>query len=312
MRKSLIRTMALALAIPAGIILSASAALLIAGYFRELAREPAAAAALEALEKASREDDSKLPELAAERERQTQAALRRAGHQKTLGLILACSAALFLLCLKGRPAGRPPPAPTLEQLRQARLVEARGRTRGGSSGSGGRAGGDRKAGERPAESLDLSAVEEIVSRLGRGKDAAIPILQAIQAHYRYLPLEALRRACELTELTPSQVAGVSTFYARFRRAPVGRHILLVCHGTACHVCRAPEIDEAIRRYLELPPDADTDAARFFTVERVACLGCCSLAPVIRINQETFGKLTLSEAWKVIDAYRDSDNASPAR
>lgn len=312
MRKSLLRSLALAAAIPAGIILAAAAALLIAGYFRELAREPAAAAALEALEKASRQDDSKVPALAAELERQTQAALRRAAQQKTLGLILACSAAVFLLCLKGRPAGRPPPAPTLEQLRQARLVEARARARGNPCGSAARALGDRKAGARPAESLDLSAVEEIVARLGRGKDAAIPILQAIQVRYRYLPLEALRRACELTDLTPAQVAGVSTFYARFRRAPVGRHLLLVCHGTACHVSRAPEIDGAIRRYLKLPPGADTDAARFFTIERVACLGCCSLAPVIRIDEETFGKLTLSDAWKVIDAYRDGNDTSSTR
>ena len=87
-----------------------------------------------------------------------------------------------------------------------------------------------------------------MSKIGRGKEAAIPLLQAIQNHYRYLPDDALRRLCELTDITPAEIAGTSSFYGQFRRSPVGKHIVRVCHGTACHVSGARQITEELRRY----------------------------------------------------------------
>jgi NADH:ubiquinone oxidoreductase subunit E len=114
-----------------------------------------------------------------------------------------------------------------------------------------------------------------------------------------LPDEALNRVCELTEITPAQIAGTSSFYAQFRRSPAGKHIVKICHGTACHVTGATQVSEELRRHLEISPDADTDAERLFTLDNVACLGCCSLAPVIMIDEQTFGRLTPSSACQAL-------------
>jgi NADH:ubiquinone oxidoreductase subunit E len=139
--------------------------------------------------------------------------------------------------------------------------------------------------------LDLSFVDAAVALHGRGKESAIPLLAAIQTHYRYLPDEALRRLCDITAITPAEIAGTSSFYAQFRRSPVGEHLVRVCHGTACHVSGARQITQELRRYLAIPDGADTDPSRTFTVDEVACLGCCSLAPVMMVDGHTAGKLT---------------------
>jgi NADH:ubiquinone oxidoreductase subunit E len=165
---------------------------------------------------------------------------------------------------------------------------------------------------RPAAdlSIDLSFVDQAVARLGRTREAAIPLLQAIQTHYRYLPDEALRRVCELTDIRPTQIAGTSSFYGQFRRSPVGKHIVKVCHGTACHVAGAQHITEELRRTLAIPDGADTDPSRTFTLEEVACLGCCSLAPVLMVDERTAGKLTPTTAAEALGATSDSPAARP--
>ncbi len=136
--------------------------------------------------------------------------------------------------------------------------------------------------------LDLTFVDETVARLGRRPEAVIAILQAIQGHYRYLPPAALRRVAELTEITAATIAGVSTFYSQFRHQPVGRHTIRVCHGTACHVKGAQVVHDAFQRRLKIAPGDDTDAEGLFTVEKVVCLGCCTLAPVVQIDGVTYG------------------------
>ena len=103
--------------------------------------------------------------------------------------------------------------------------------------------------------LDLSHVDQIVADLGKQPDAVIPILQAIQEHYRYLPQDALRRVCRLTEITPADIAGVSTFYTQFRHQPVGRHMIHVCQGTACHVKGSELVQDAVALHLGLPKGA---------------------------------------------------------
>ncbi len=138
--------------------------------------------------------------------------------------------------------------------------------------------------------VDLSFVDEAVKQTGRGTEAVIPILQAIQTHYRYLPEEALRRVCELTDITPAVIAGVSTFYSQFRHRPVGRHIIRVCHGTACHVKGAGLVQTALEQHLKISDANDTTEDGLFTVEKVACLGCCTLAPVVQIGEVTYGHL----------------------
>jgi NADH:ubiquinone oxidoreductase subunit E len=163
-------------------------------------------------------------------------------------------------------------------------------------------------GTAPQPVVDLSPVDAIIARYGRTTEAAIPILQGIQAHYRYLPDEALRRVCELTDITPAQLAGTSSFYAQMRRSPVGKHVVRVCHGTACHVSGARQITEELRRSLGIPDGADTDPDRMFTLDEVACLGCCSLAPVMMVDQHTAGKLTPASARAVVDQIEHKEPA----
>src|SRR3974390_3180177 len=139
--------------------------------------------------------------------------------------------------------------------------------------------------------VDLTYVQETVARIGRTPDAVIPILQAIQDHYGYLPQAALQRVCQETQISPASITGVGSFYDMFRHKPVGRNLVRVCHGTACHVTGAERVEEALRRHLHLPPGEDTDPTEEFTIEQVACLGCCTLAPVVRIGESTFGYAT---------------------
>ena len=148
-------------------------------------------------------------------------------------------------------------------------------------------------------SVDLKYVDEAVERIGRAPDTVIPILQALQDHYGYLPEEVLRHVCATTQITPAAISGVSTFYDMFRHEPSGKHIVHVCHGTACHVGGAERVEDALRRHLRIPEGSDTDADRRFTIERVACLGCCTLAPVLRIEGETIGYTTAEKVPGVI-------------
>jgi len=108
--------------------------------------------------------------------------------------------------------------------------------------------------------------------------------------------------CELTAITPASITGVSTFYDMFRHAPVGKNIVRVCTGTACHVSGAERVEDALRRQFGIAPGHDTDAKHEFTVERVACLGCCTLAPVVRVEDATFGHVTAEKVSGVIQDF----------
>ena len=100
--------------------------------------------------------------------------------------------------------------------------------------------------------------------------------------------------------------GVATFYAQFRLSPVGKYIIKVCHGTACHVQNAVEITEALEEALKIK-DGQTTEDRLFTLESVACLGCCSLAPVMMISDHTYGKLTGNEAVRIVKNIKLAEN-----
>ncbi|GAH46970.1 unnamed protein product, partial [marine sediment metagenome] len=140
------------------------------------------------------------------------------------------------------------------------------------------------------DEMDLTVVDEIIARVGRDESAVIPMLQAIQAEFRYLPRRALEYVCEKTDITASRIAGVSTFYSQFRHRPLGKHVIRVCIGTACHVKGANVVHDAVMRHLGIPEGDDTDPDGLFTVEEVACLGCCTLAPVVQIDTITYGHL----------------------
>jgi NADH:ubiquinone oxidoreductase subunit F (NADH-binding)/NADH:ubiquinone oxidoreductase subunit E/NAD-dependent dihydropyrimidine dehydrogenase PreA subunit len=142
-------------------------------------------------------------------------------------------------------------------------------------------------------------VSRIVELRGRSEDAVIPILQEIQQEFQYLPEEALKKVCELTEITPSRITGISTFYGMFRHRPVGKHSIKVCTGTACHVKGALLVYDAFCRELKLKDHEDTDTEGLFTIEKVACLGCCTIAPVVRIDSVTYGQVLPEKAGEIL-------------
>ena len=146
--------------------------------------------------------------------------------------------------------------------------------------------------------IDLGKVDALIERWGSGRDAAIPLLQGIQDEYRYVPLEAMDHICTRTEITPTQIYGVVTFFTQFRLEPVGEHLIKVCKGTACHVSGAEGITEALEQLLAVP-DGGTTGDMKFTLSTVACVGCCSLAPVIMVNDDTHGKLNRTSAENVM-------------
>ncbi|RKY08164.1 MAG: proton-conducting membrane transporter [Planctomycetota bacterium] len=141
-----------------------------------------------------------------------------------------------------------------------------------------------------------------MERLGASPDKVLEILQAIQDHYGYLPQEVLEHICEATEITPASITGISTFYDQFRHRPAGKYIVRVCVGTACHVKGAQQVYDAFHRYLRIEPGADTDPDELFTIERVACLGCCTLAPAVQIGDITYGHLTAHSVGEVLDDF----------
>jgi NADH:ubiquinone oxidoreductase subunit F (NADH-binding)/NADH:ubiquinone oxidoreductase subunit E/Pyruvate/2-oxoacid:ferredoxin oxidoreductase delta subunit len=147
--------------------------------------------------------------------------------------------------------------------------------------------------------IDLRDIDGIIDELGKEPRAVIPVLQAIQGKYNYLPEEALRRVCEISEITPGQIVGVASFYSQFRFKPAGQHMIKVCVGTACHVKGAVQVYDAVRRELGLNPSEDTTPSRKYTVERVNCLGCCTLAPVVQIDRVTYGHVTTSQVGTIL-------------
>ena len=154
----------------------------------------------------------------------------------------------------------------------------------------------------PPTDLDLSFVDEVVARLGGTAEQAIPILQALQVHYRYLPAAAMQRVCELTVIPAATLAGVATFYAQFRHRPLGEHHVKVCDGTACHIHGAEHVHEALCQHLQLGAGEDTAKDNSFTVEKVFCVGCCTLAPVVQINDDNFAHLTRERVPKLLDDF----------
>ncbi len=137
------------------------------------------------------------------------------------------------------------------------------------------------------EPIDLQDIDRLLDETGRGPEAVIPILQAIQSKYRYLPREAMQRVCESSEITPATIEGVATFYSQFRRDPVGKHVVSLCDGTACHVKGSEDVLEAMSEELGMAKGQDTDEDGNYTIQKVACIGCCSLAPAMQIDGVTY-------------------------
>ncbi len=143
-------------------------------------------------------------------------------------------------------------------------------------------------------------VDAILAEFGRESHQAIPVLQAIQQNYNYLPQEAMDYLCAQSEITPAQLYGISTFYSQFRHNPVGKHIIKVCVGTACHVKGAMQVYDGFKRELQIEGAADTDG--LFTVDKIACLGCCTIAPVVQIDDITYGHVSTQKIPEILEDF----------
>ena len=146
--------------------------------------------------------------------------------------------------------------------------------------------------------VDLKLMEPLIKKHKGHKGSLIPLLQGAQTLYGYIPPEVFIELSKHTGLKVSDMYGVATFYAQFRLKPVGKVIVRVCHGTACHVQNATKVTEDLISFLNVK-DGETTPDGVFTLESVACLGCCSLAPVMMIGEETYGKLSGKKAVDVV-------------
>ncbi len=127
-------------------------------------------------------------------------------------------------------------------------------------------------------SVDDTLVMTWIENIGKDSSAAVPLLQSIQTEYGYLPRKAMDLVVRNTQISAAQLFGVATFYAQFRMKPVGRHLIKICHGTACHVTGADRLNTSVNMMLNIKnEEQDTAANGSYTIENVACIGCCSLA-----------------------------------
>jgi len=151
---------------------------------------------------------------------------------------------------------------------------------------------------------------EILDRHHRNPSKLIPILQEVQEEYRYLPEEVMTFVATSLNLPPARVFGVATFYAHFALAPKGKYVVRLCDGTACHVKGSIPILEALRAKLNVTEEDKTTPDMLFTLETVACLGACGLAPVVMINDQVHSRMTPETAVRLIDDILEREQ-SPA-
>ena len=154
---------------------------------------------------------------------------------------------------------------------------------------------------------DISLLEDVLNEYAGSSGNLITILQKAQNIYGYLPKDVMYCIAERVGVTPADVMGVATFYSQFRLTPIGKYLIMACQGTACHVNGSERITAAISEYLGIS-NGETTADGLFTLENVACLGCCSLAPVIMINGEAFGNLTSEKAVAILKDLREKEEA----
>ena len=152
---------------------------------------------------------------------------------------------------------------------------------------------------------DLSLLDGVLNEYAATSGSMITILQKTQEIYGYLPMDAIYKISERTGQTPAKIMGCATFYAQFRLKPIGKYLIYLCKGTACHVNSSDLIGATILEELGIR-DGETTEDGLFTLEHVACLGCCSLSPVMMINGETYGSLTPQKTVKILNEYRERE------
>ena len=154
------------------------------------------------------------------------------------------------------------------------------------------------------KTVDLSLLDGVLAEYASVKGSLITILQNTQDIYGYLPREAIELISEKTGIATSEIMGVGTFYTQFRFEPVGKYLIMLCQGTACHVNSSELILQTIKDELGIE-DGQTTADGLFSLKCVACLGCCSLSPVLMINEDTYGSLTPDKTKKILKELREA-------
>lgn len=154
---------------------------------------------------------------------------------------------------------------------------------------------------------DFSLLEPCLQKYAIVPGSLITILQNAQEIYGYLPVDVILHISQRTGIKVTKIMGVATFYSQFRLEPVGKYLIMLCQGTACHVNGSLQIEKTINEYLGIK-DGETTADGLFTLKNVACLGCCSLSPVMMINDETYGSLTPEKAISIFKELQKGENA----
>lgn len=146
--------------------------------------------------------------------------------------------------------------------------------------------------------VDLGLLDEVLGHYREQEGSLVTVLQKAQEIYGFLPLTVMRYIADQMGVKPARVFGVATFYTQFRFQPVGKYLILLCQGTACHVNGSERIETALCQELKIKAE-ETSADGLFTLSNVACLGCCSLAPVMMINGQAYGPLTPDKAVSIV-------------
>ena len=159
--------------------------------------------------------------------------------------------------------------------------------------------------QETVEEIDLTAANQVIDKYIDMHGSLMPVLQGIQEAYGYIPEETVHLTAERLNVYSSQINGVLTFYAQFHLQPRGKYIVRVCMGTACHVKGAGRIADTLKERLGVG-HAETTEDLKFTAEYVACIGACGMAPVIMVNEGTYGSLTVQKMDEVIKKYQAMD------
>jgi NADH:ubiquinone oxidoreductase subunit E len=150
-------------------------------------------------------------------------------------------------------------------------------------------------------------VEEILSTHGKGANKLVPILLAVQGAFGYLPENVIQRIGEFLAISPGQIYSVASFYKRFQLTPVGKRRVTICRGTACHIRGAPQIITEIEQAIGIK-EGETSADLEYTLETVACIGCCALAPCLKVNETVHGAMTPRKAGVLFTDISGNKNA----
>lgn len=153
------------------------------------------------------------------------------------------------------------------------------------------------------QNSDLSLLDGVLDKYAKVEGSLITILQNAQEIYGYLPIDVIKYISEKTGIKPAKIMGVATFYTQFRLKPVGKYLIMLCKGTACHVNGSELIEKTIIETLGIN-DGETTEDGLFSLKNVACLGCCSLSPVMMINDDTYGTLTPDKTKKILSDLKE--------